>query len=1058
MKDQINNTKYLYAGNIFLAFNLVVLLIVSNPERSRAQQTGNYIGEYISDFETLKDGFKQPAEEYGTIPFFVWNGEITKASIDERMRDYKDAGCGGVIVHPRPGLITEYLSDNWFELFQYTVAKGKELKMKVWIYDENSYPSGFGGGHVPAEMPESYNQGQGLQPTESKTIPSDYEKYYLILKEVDGKYEDIASTIASELKKSGNYILFLKTYYRKSDWFGGFSYVDILYPGVTEKFLEVTMSGYKKMSGDEFGKTVSGVFTDEPEINSPGGIRWTPELFDIFQEQWGYDLKRNLPSLFKKVGDWKKVRHNYTKTLLWFFIERWSKPASEYYKKLGLNFTGHYWEHGWPSMRLGGDNMAMYAYHSVPGIDMLFNQFNEESSKAQFGNIRSVKELASVANQFNRPRTLSETYGGAGWETTFKDLKRLGDWEYALGVNLMNQHLSFFTLAGARKSDYPPSFSYHNPWWESYSYLNNYYARLSLVLSSGHQKNNIIVLEPTTTAWLYDSYLNKGKDPHITKVGNGFQEFVTKIEKKQVEYDLGSEDIIKNHGKADGKRLRVGKRTYSTVVIPPLMENLNTATFDLMKKFVKGGGRLVVFSKPNLVDGEFSSEATAFFNQKKSNIIYSETLDENSLQLLLKQQKLKFYDVNGGNLFHHRRQLKDGQIVFLVNSDLNEKTTGTFSINGNDAILLNAFKGEIADCQEEVSGENIKLKFKLEPAESLLFYVSNKKMKGYQLPDKKENLISLSSDFQMDIEKDEVNALPIDFCDLKIKDQIIKDIHVSSASQKVFVEHGFSNGDPWNHSIQYKTNILDRDNFEKNSGFEATYYFNIEGKFDWSDFKLVVERPELWSVSINGKELQPLPDSWWLDYSFKVFSIGKWLHTGVNEVVINCTPMKIHAEIESVYILGDFSLTPAAKGWILKPPNKEIIKGSWKEQGLPFYSWDMTYRKDFYIQEKGTYYEIGLEDWKGTVAQIYANGKHAGTMALPTDRVELTDLIKIGTNQIEVIITGSLKNLLGPHHNNPKAGLSGPGNWRNIKNYPSGNDYQLFDYGLMGDFNLRMKK
>jgi len=47
-------------------------------------------------------------------------------------------------VHPRPGLLTEYLSDEWFHLFDYTVQKGKELDMKVWIYNENSYPSGSG--------------------------------------------------------------------------------------------------------------------------------------------------------------------------------------------------------------------------------------------------------------------------------------------------------------------------------------------------------------------------------------------------------------------------------------------------------------------------------------------------------------------------------------------------------------------------------------------------------------------------------------------------------------------------------------------------------------------------------------------------------------------------------------------------------------------------------------------------------------------------------------------------------------------------------------------------
>ncbi|NOY94914.1 MAG: hypothetical protein GXO81_00800 [Chlorobi bacterium] len=1054
MEGTIRNTRHIPTEKLFTVIYLLAFLVFYIPGKSRAQQAKNIIGGRISDFETLRNGFKQPAKEYGTIPFFVWNGEITKAAIDEKMQDFKNAGCGGVIVHPRPGMITEYLSPEWFGLFQHTVEKGKELDLDVWIYDENSYPSGFGGGHVPAEMPESYNQGQGLQPTEADTIPSDYTKYFLILKNVDGKYTDVSKTITDELNKKGNYILFSKTYNKKSDWFGGFSYVDLLYPGVTEKFLEVTMPGYKKQSGNEFGKIIPGVFTDEPEIRSSGGLRWTPDLFDVFKKQWGYDLKVNIPSLYKKVGNWKKVRHNYTKTLLWLFTDRWSKPASEYYKKLGLKFTGHYWEHGWPSMRLGGDNMAMYAYHSVPGIDMLFNRFNEESPNAQFGNIRSVKELASVANQFNRSRTLCETYGGSGWEITFQDLKRLGDWEYALGVNLMNQHLSFFTIAGARKYDYPPSFSYHNPWWKSYSYLNNYYARLSLALSSGEQKNDILIIEPTTTAWLYDSYINEGRDSMIDRVGNTFQQFVTTLEKNQVEYDLGSEDIIQNHGKSGKNGFEVGNRIYSTVVIPPLMENLNKKTFSLIKKFVRNGGHLIIFSRPGLVDGNSSAEASGFFKQKASNIIYRPGLDESSLGLLLKKQGLKFIDVKGGNLYHHLRRLKDGQAVFLANSDMNEKTTGRLAISGKDAILLNVFTGGIVDYPEEVDGENINLNFSLEPAGSMLLYIADKRQEGYPPYEKKENLSLVPSVSDIVIEKEEDNVLPIDFCDLKTNGKELNDVHVYDATQEVFTEHGFPNGNPWNHSIQYKTNIIDRANFPENSGFEATYYFNIDGEFNYSDFKLVVERPGQLSVSINGHQLKPLPGNWWLDHSFGVFSIGEWVQAGENNIVISCVPMHIRAEIEPVYILGDFSLAPATKGWVIQAPKKEISTGSWKGQGLPFYSWDMVYRRNFEIQNKGAYYEVGLGDWKGTVAEVFANGEHAGTIALHTDRINVTDFIKEGDNQIEVRITGSLKNLLGPHHNNPKPGLSSPWNWRNVKKYPPGKEYQLLDYGLMGDIYL----
>lgn len=49
-------------------------------------------------------------------------------------------------------------------------------------------------------------------------------------------------------------------------------------------------------------------------------------------------------------------------------------------------------------------------------------------------------------------------------------------------VNLMNQHLGHITLAGSRKYDYPLTFTYHEPWWNDYKYINDHYARLSVTL------------------------------------------------------------------------------------------------------------------------------------------------------------------------------------------------------------------------------------------------------------------------------------------------------------------------------------------------------------------------------------------------------------------------------------------------------------------------------------------------------------------------------------------------------------------------------------------------
>jgi len=55
---------------------------------------------------------------------------------------------------------------------------------------------------------------------------------------------------------------------------------------------------------------------------------------------------------------------------------------------------------------------------------------------------------------------------------------------------------------------------------------------------------------------------------------------------------------------------------------------------------------------------------------------------------------------------------------------------------------------------------------------------------------------------------------------------------------------------------------------------------------------------------------------------------------------------------------------------------------------------------------------------------------------------------------VEVRVLGSLKNLLGPHFNNPAPGLVSPWHFRNVKLYPPGKDYQLIDYGLMEEFKL----
>jgi hypothetical protein len=62
--------------------------------------------------------FADPPHEYHTLPFWVWNDDPTDEQVRFRMQDFADHGIRSVMVHPRPGPMTPYLSDRWFALWQ----------------------------------------------------------------------------------------------------------------------------------------------------------------------------------------------------------------------------------------------------------------------------------------------------------------------------------------------------------------------------------------------------------------------------------------------------------------------------------------------------------------------------------------------------------------------------------------------------------------------------------------------------------------------------------------------------------------------------------------------------------------------------------------------------------------------------------------------------------------------------------------------------------------------------------------------------------------------------
>lgn len=999
----------------------------------------------VDTIADLKARFVRPGSEYSTAPLMVWNGEVTEAAIDKQLTDYKAQGVEAFFIHPRPGLITEYLSDRWIELVRYTVEKGRSLGMKVWFYDENSYPSGFAGGHVNDQMPESYNQGAGLRPKPLTQAP-EAGQCKVLLRKSGGAYEDVTGKVAAGT--AGDFTCYEVAHFERQAWHGGFSYVDIIKPGVTEKFIEITMGAYEKAARKDFGGLVPGMFTDEPNIQPPGGsgaMRWTPDLFDQFQKRWGYDLRPQLPSLFEDTGDFRRVRHNYRALLLDLFIERWSKPWAAYAKSHNLPWTGHYWEHGWPNPVHGPDNMAMYAWHDVPGIDMLFNQF-DEGVNAQFGNVRAVKELSSVANQMGRRRTLSETYGGAGWELRFEDMKRLGDWQAVLGVNFQDQHLSHQTLLGSRKHDYPQSFTYHTPWWPQYGVMARYFSRLSLALASGEQVNRVLVIEPTTSAWMHASMPKAGQ--RLTEIGKSFQAFVTALAYAQVEFDLGSENIMRDHGEAVKGGLRVGKRVYDMVVLPPGTEGLDSATTKLLAGYIRNGGKVIsLVEPPAWIDGAASGEMAALASANPAQWLRPASFDA-----VLKLMPAGGVNVTAGKLFHQRRKLAKGEILFFANNDLTQGTKAVAQVSGPAVTRLDAMEGKLVRYASRRAGGKTEFDINLAPGGSLLVFAGPVVSEAVAPTPAPAALNPVRATAPMSVSRLAPNALRIDYCDLEAGGQTMKGIYYYIAQEAAYKAHGFTTN-PWNTAVQFKRRTLEKDKFAAGTGFTATFRFAMSPGVSKKGLRAVVERPSLYKVSVNGKPVEPVKGEWWLDVDFGVFEIGPYVKDGENAITLAISPMSIFAELEPVHLTGDFGVEPVESGWRIVPA-APLSAGEWVSQKLPFYSDRVAYVASYKL-EAGSRHFVRLPRWHGTVAEVTVNGKPAGVIGWQPYEVEITPLVTAGTNRVEVIVTGSLKNLLGPHHGKMNRGLTGPGSFRRApESQPAGPQYDLERYGLATGFEV----
>jgi len=1019
--------------------------------------------------EQMEKDFLNPSAAFRAKPFWAWNAGLDSNELRRQIRIFKQMGFGGYFMHSRVGLNTPYLSEEWFQRVGDCIDEGGKTAMEAWLYDEDRWPSGIAGGLVTKdpkyrahflamarhEVPERYNW-----PTEPTTyvygvtFEDDQITWY---KKLDQPADILILPQNSEIVE-----FVLKTP-PESSWWNDTTYLDTLSREAVGKFIEVTHEAYKRHFADHFGKRVPGIFTDEPNggaamrdmWGSGVSLPWTAGFAERFEQWFGYDLVQRLPEVFFETEGkaFNRVRYHYFCTRSRLFAENFMKQIGDWCEKNHLMFTGHVLEEEplTNAVSVIGSIMQCYPYMQAPGIDIL-TQYHVDCITA--------KQCSSVARQTGRKWVLSEMYGCTGWETTFETYKHSGDWQAAMGITMRCPHLSWYSMAGEAKRDYPASIHFQSPWWKQYRHVEDYFSRLNVILTAGEAVCDLAVVHPIESWYLYHGP-NWPTDPRLKKMEQEFPALVKHVLGSHLDFDFVDEHLLTeftakvNHDAA-GPMLQVGQARYRAVLVPPMV-TMRKATLELLKSFALEGGTVVFAgSAPELVDAETSPEAQDFARDK--------TPSDFVAAIETKARRVSIRDGQGleaADVLYQFRKIGDDWAIFMVNTNRKSGLNPlTVRLNldlpkGGQIQLWDAASGQKYKLTGEITYRTATFKIDIPASGSRLVVIAAQPQTLDTAPVLKAGVTKVTlGEEGWSMLLDDYNVIVLDRADCtgqsdgrkkfsRTKTEILQ-LDCALREYLELPHRGGSMVQPWVDAGRP---------LGPTAQVTLTYKFGVK-VLPTGPILLGLEQPERWQIKINDQPLDTdMVNGWWVDPAIKTLAIDPAMLTRGKNILTLEGQFDRHANLEIIYLLGSFGAeTDGKSGSIVKLPSK-IDLGSWLDQGLPFYSGNVVYRTGFEFQpEAGKRYLLSLSEFKATAVELSINGKPSVPLCWPEYHFDCTDLLTPGRNTVDIKLLGSRHNAFGPLHlavDNPE--WTGPSQFHTNPEDPGvwQDEYKLLPYGLM---------
>ena len=917
----------------------------------------------------FKEIFKNPGNEFRAKPFWSWNGKLEKEEIKRQVDVLKEMGFGGYFMHSRVGLITEYLGDEWFDIINACTEYGDKVGMENWLYDEDRWPSGTAGGIVTEkkEFRQKFiRMNTGI--TDNAFIAFSCRLDGVNIYDIEPYNKD---------NQTDKDIISFEIIERPcSPEYNGNTYLDTMKKEATEAYIKSTHEKYKKYCGEKIGSSIKGIFTDEPHrgelmisvvrdsMDYTYCAPYTDNLFEIFKDRWGYDLKEHLPELFlKKDGeDVSKVKWHYSEVVAGLFVENFVKPIGEWCSDNNMILTGHLLHEDTLSAGaiMAGSLMRCYEHMEYPGVDIL----------GQNNHYNIVKQLSSVAHQCGKKHLLSELYGATGWEMRLEDYKNMGDWQALMGIDLRCPHLSWYTMMGECKRDYPASIFYQSSWYKEYKYLEDYFARIGAFLGEGKSTADVLVISPLESMWCqiyagWGMWLNT-KDAKCLELERKYADMYRYLLSNNVEFDYGDEEMLGRMAKVENGVIKFGNAEYKKVIVSGML-TMRSTTLSLLKEFESVGGMVVVTDLPSYIDAEKADVEIG--NAEMKDILADRILytDEPSVFSAIKKSDNGTY------------------LAALLNMDKENAKLFDCHIPEGEVTEWNPESGSI----KKVSFTG---KVSLEAGEMKLFTIGE----NFEAEATKEEIlprITLSGDFSY--RTDEPNVLVVDRAKCISEGDVTED-DILKIDRYLRDKAGI----PYRGGAMYQPWYTAKNPVVQYFPFELTYSFVSE--IETEGF-LAAE----WNgAKVNGKDVS-FTDEYWIDPCFRKAKIK--IEKGLNTVEVK----GIYTEkinLEAIYILGDFGVFDG----IIKEKPAKISFGDLTKQGFQLYGGKITYIFNQKVTEKST---LSLSSM-GNASAIKVNGKFIGwkpykVILEPSDKIE-----------IELSLTR--RNTFGPLHRLPLVKGGGP--------------------------------